>query len=557
MIEDARKINPGTSIEADLCVVGGGAAGICLALEYMECGKSVVLIPGGGPSQTANGLDLYRGKVSPPGTHEPLEENRLRMWGGTTTVWGGRCIPFDPIDFQARAWVSNSGWPIGPDELKSYISRACTLCEVGASDFDARSVFPNTRGEILSGFDNEDFVTWPLERWSIPTDFSRRYRHELESASNLRVLLYAHAIHLQVDPTGTSLRYVQAACKPGRNFTVAAKSTVIACGALENARLLLAARDISLSGIGNNHDQVGRFYQSHRFGVCGHVVLKNPKRDFVYDFEKDGEGVYCRRRFWLTPEAQRRHSVGNAVGFFFRPVAGTSEHRNAMVSSILLVKTFLGGARKGPRRLFEILRDQKQDLLTHLGIVLKDGPAVFGQLAAVSYTRFFQKRRLPMILSPKSSNRFHLFYQTEHVPDADSRVILDPASTDEYGMPRIDVRIRFAEIDHRTVKTFVTLFKNRVEESGVGTFHLSEEEQDFLSNPSASEFNSNSHNIGTTRMSDDPLFGVVDRNCRIHGIDNLYIAGSSIFPTSSHANPTLMIVAMALRLADHLKVKKF
>jgi choline dehydrogenase-like flavoprotein len=160
-----------------------------------------------------------------------------------------------------------------------------------------------------------------------------------------------------------------------------------------------------------------------------------------------------------------------------------------------------------------------------------------------------------MILSPKSSNRFHLFYQTEHVPDADSRVILDPASTDEYGMPRIDVRIRFAEIDHRTVKTFVTLFKNRVEESGVGTFHLSKEEQDFLSNPSASGFNSNSHNIGTTRMSNDPLSGVINRNCRIHGIDNLYIAGSSIFPTSSHANPTLMIVAMALRLADHLKVR--
>jgi choline dehydrogenase-like flavoprotein len=553
MIEDARSIPPDTLLQADLCIIGGGAAAIAVALEYLKSGRQVIVLPGGGPNQTARGIDLYRGNVSPPGSHEPLEENRLRMWGGTTTVWGGRIVPFDPVDFEQRPWVPGSGWPIPLESLRDPIARACELAEAGTADFDARSVFPKTQPEILKSFDNDTFAAWPLERWSVPTDFSKRYRPDLDAAPNVRVLLHAHAIHLQLDPGGKSVRHVDAACVPGKVFRIAAKRTVIACGALENARLLLASRDVLPAGIGNGLDQVGRYYQSHRFGVCGCAELKDPTKDFIYDFERDREGIYCRRRFWLTREAQEKHRVGNVVGFFFRNVSGASEHRNAMVSCVLLVKTLLGGAKKGPRRLFQILKDQRRDLLTHLGIVLKDGPSIFGQLAAVAYTRCFQKRRLPMVLPNRKSNRFPLFFQTEHAPLADSRVLLDPNAVDDFGMPRLDARIRFSEIDYRTIATFVTLFKERLEGSGLGTFHLTEDEKQFLADPSRQEFNSNSHNIGTTRMAERPEDGVVDVNCKVHGVDNLYVAGSSVFPTSSHANPTLMIVALALRLSDHLK----
>lgn len=555
MIEDARSIPPDTRLDADLCIIGGGAAAISLALEYMKSGRKTIILPGGGPNQTASGIDLYRGKVSPAGSHEPLEENRLRMWGGTTTVWGGRCVPFDPIDFESRPWIPDSGWPVGLDDLKDYISQANELSEAGAADFDARSVFPETQAEIVRGFDNEEFASWPLERWSIPTDYSKRYRAELESEPNVRVLLHAHASHLQMDPGANVLQHVKAACSPGRVFQINARNTVIACGALENARLLLAARDVLPAGIGNEHDLVGRYYQSHRFGVCGHAELRDPTKDFVYDFEKDDEGVYCRRRFWLTPHAQKEHQVGNVVGFFFRTVSGSSEHRNAMVSSLLLVKTLLGGASKGPRRLFQILKDQRRELVSHLWIILKDGPGIFGQLTAVAYTRLFQKRRLPMVLPPKKTNRFPLFYQTEHTPLWDSRVLLDHSSLDDFGMPRLEAKIKFSEIDHRTVTTFVSKFKERLERSGLGTFHLSDDEKEFLAHPERQEFNSNSHNIGTTRMAVTADTGVVDVNCKVHSVANLYVAGSSVFPTSSHANPTLMIVALSLRLADHLKSK--
>jgi choline dehydrogenase-like flavoprotein len=310
MIEDARSIPPDTLLQADLCIIGGGAAAIAVAIEYHKSGRQVILLPGGGPNQTASGIDLYRGKVSPPGSHEPLEENRLRMWGGTTTVWGGRIVPFDPVDFEQRPWMPGSGWPIPLESLRDPIARACEFSEAGTADFDARSVFPRTQPEILKSFDDDTFATWPLERWSVPTDFSKRYRPDLDAAPNVRVLLHAHAIHLQLDPEGKIVRHVDAACQPGRVFRIEAKRTVIACGALENARLLLASRDVLPAGIGNAHDQVGRYYQSHRFGVCGCAELKDPTKDFIYDFERDREGIYCRRRFWLTREAQEKHQVG-------------------------------------------------------------------------------------------------------------------------------------------------------------------------------------------------------------------------------------------------------
>ena len=553
MIEDARKLATDSILEADLCIVGGGAAAIAVAMGYKDCGRSVIVLPGGGLNQSSIGIDLYRGKVTPEGSHEPLEENRLRMWGGTTTVWGGRCVPFDPIDFENRSWVPGSGWPIGVSDVQPYLEPACRFAEAGDPLFDARVTFPDTQPEIIEGFDNGELVSWPLERWSVPTDFSKRYREDLDAASNIRVLLHAQVIHLQLAEDGHTLSHVDAACSPGHVFRIKAKRTVIACGALETARLMLAARDVDARGIGNENDLVGRYYQSHRFGVCGQVVLKNPDKGFIYDFEKDSDGVYCRRRFWLTPSAQQEHRVCNVVGFFFRTVSSGAEHRNAMVSTVLVMKTLLGGARKGPRRLFQIIRAQRRELLQHAGIILKDGPSVFGQLAAVAYTRCFQKRRLPMVLPFRKVNRFPLFYQTEHAPDPESRVLLDPVSVDEFGMPRLDVRIRFSDIDHRTCSTFIHLFKQRLEEAELGTFEISGEEQKLLDQPSSQNFNSNSHNIGTTRMSDRPDQGVVDTNCRVHSVGNLYIAGSSVFPTSSHANPTLMIIALALRLADHLK----
>jgi choline dehydrogenase-like flavoprotein len=553
MIEDARKIPPEVTLDADLCIIGGGPAGITLALELANSGKQVVLLVGGARRETATNRDLYRGFSDPPGSHEPLEENRPRVWGGGTTVWGSRCVPFDPVDFEAREWIPNSGWPIRYEEMAAYQARANELCEAGDNQYDARVALPGTQPEMIAGLDNAELATWPLERWGPPTNFARRYEPPLAAAGNVRVLLHAHATRLQLAPGGGSLEEVLAATSPGRAFRVRAKRYVLACGALENARLLLASNDVAACGVGNESDCVGRYYQSHLFGVVAWAQLRDPAHGFMYEFERDRAGVYCRRRFWLTPEAQRARRAGNAIGFFFRPPFGSAVHRSALFSATYLGKFFLTtlkrySLREGWRRV----RENRRALGEHFRVVLRNAPGLVPQVARLIRQRFFAKRRLPIVLTPRKANHFHLFYQSEHAPNRESRVVLH-AEKDDFGMPRLDVRIRFGEADFATPIELHRVLKERFLASGVGDFHYDE---DALRTKLAEEvhrFNSNAHHIGTTRMSDDPGHGVVDRHGRVHTVDNLYVAGASVLPTSSHANPTLTLVALTLRLAAHLK----
>ena len=438
MIEDARRIPNGTVLEGDLCIVGGGAAGIALAREFIGSRRKVILLVGAGKRESAADRDLYRGFASPVGGHEPLEENRRRIWGGSTAAWGGRCIPFDEVDFEPREWVPHSGWPFRRAELAPYFTRATALCEAGEDRFDARDVFPDTQPEIVAGLDDATVASWPLERWGPPTHFGRRYEKELRAAPNISVLLHAHAKHLQLAPPGGALRHVVVATKPGHEFTVRARRVVLACGGLENPRLLLAANDVARTGIGNEADNVGRFYQSHLFGVAAFARLCDPGRGFVYEFERDAEGVYCRRRFWITPEAQRARRMGNAIGFFFRPPIAHAVHRNALFSATFLGKFFLGvfqryGVRGGMARI----RAERTALREHMGVVLRHAPGLAPQIVRLVQQRFFARRRLPIVLAPRAGNQFHLFYQTEHLPNPEIRVVLH-AERDALGMPRLE-----------------------------------------------------------------------------------------------------------------------
>lgn len=555
MIEDARQIPPGTVLEADLCIIGGGPAGLSIALELANTGRKVIVLVGGGRREQEDYRDLYRGHASPPGSHEPLEENRPRVLGGGTTVWGSRCVPYDPVDFERRDWIPHSGWPITYESLRGHFDRASILCETGHFDFDARSTFPGKQPEMIAGFDSAELATWPLERWGPPTDFGRRYARDLSRASNLSVLLHAHATHLQLEAHGGALRQVDAASAPGRAFVVRAKRYVLACGGLENARLLLAADDVAKAGIGNHSDCVGRFYQAHLFGVIGHARLRDPNKDFIYEFERDREGVYCRRRFWVTPEAQQRLRIGNGIGFFFRPPIAHAVHRNALSSALFLGKFTVSSLKRlGLRGAVARARNERRVLGEHLEVVLRNAPGLAPQVVRLIQQRFFARRRLPIVLAPRSTNQFHLFYQTEHAPNPESRVVLHQ-DRDAFGMRRLEARIRFEQVDFQSVLQLHRLMRERFAASGVGEFIYEEAELRAKLEDEARKFNSNAHHIGTTRMSEDPARGVVDPQCRVHGVENFYLAGSSVFPTSSHANPTLTLVAVALRLADHLKAE--
>lgn len=552
MFEDARHIPRGACLSADFCVVGGGPVAIALALRLAETRKEILILPGGGWKEQEQDRDRYRGLVEPAGSHEPLEENRRRVWGGTGTVWGGRCVPFDPIDFENRPWIPHSGWPISPQEAEKYLQEALEFCEAGPGPFDASLAFPGTAKEILKGFDNEEWSTRNLERWSPPTNFGRRYYGSLYQSSSVRILMNGQATRLQLNRDGKKIEKVRAAARPGQDFQIEANTFVLACGGLENARLLLASRDVQRNGVGNQHDQVGRYYQSHLFGVCGRAVLKSPE-PFIYDFERDSRGVYCRRRFWFTPAAQQRHKTGNVVGIFFRELSGSSLHRDAATSAVFIVKNLLrawSGEKGALRRLW---RENGSTLSEHLQTVWQQAPEAAPLLLQHAFQRMFGQRRLPYILPSKQSGCFPLFYQAEHAPNPESRVVLSPEARDDLGVPRLVAQIRFSQVDYKTVKVFHHEFQGRLRNAKLGDFLYDEQELAGQLEQRAGGFNSNAHHIGTTRMSFRPQEGVVDQDARVHGITNLFVAGSSIFPTSGHANPTLLAVALAMRLGDFLR----
>jgi choline dehydrogenase-like flavoprotein len=553
MIDDARSIPRGKTLTCDVCIIGGGPAGITIAKELAGTATRVIQLEAGGRKETAQGRDLYRGFAEPKNSHEPLEENRRRNWGGATSAWGGRCIPFDAVDFEKRDWVPHSGWPVTKAQMDPFYARALTLCEAGEYKFRAEEAFPETQREIIAGFDGHDVVSNPMERWGPPTHFGKRYARELQAAANITVLLHANCLHLQLNPEGTRIEKVRAASFERNEFFVEAKIFVLACGGLENARLLLASNDVIKAGVGNQSDNVGRYYMAHLFGAIATAKLRDNTRGFIFDLERDRDQVYCRRRFWITPEAQQENKMLNAIAFFFRPPLSRAVHRNALFSSAYLAKFFLTTLKRNrPGRALAIMRENRPTLAAHSKIVLADAPRLVPQVAHIIRNRYFTKRRLPFILPSKSVNNYCLYYQSEHAPNPASRVVLH-TERDFFGLPRLLVKIAFTDLDVQTVLQTHRIIRNQFAKTQTGELFYEESVLRDDIKHEVEDFNSSAHQIGTTRMSAAPSDGVVDADCRVHGVQNLFVAGSSVFPTSGHANPTLTIVAFAVRLADHLK----
>jgi len=548
MIISGDELEDGTRLEADLCLVGGGPAAISIALEMVASGKKVLLISGGGWSETIANQDLHRGASVPAGSHEPLEENRRRQFGGASAAWGGRCIPFEPLDFRKRDWVPDSGWPFSYEELRPYYERAAVLCQCGEFEFDARKVFPQAPGEILPGFDDGVFVSYPLERWSPPVNFAKEYHKELEAAENLRVLLDVHVLAFRMTDATDRISHIEIAAGEKR-LTVKAEQFVLAAGGIENARLLLvSANDHFPTGLGNHHDNVGRYYMSHLFGNFAEVIPKDREN---LNFEFDKEGVYCRRRWWITEETQERKGLLNTI-FFLYQCRSQEGHRDALFSAMFIAKSLLSVvSQKVPGKMMRRSREILPGLREHGFNLLKNGFKQLPEIARISLKRM-SRRRLPYVLPGKSTLRWGLYFQAEQTPCRESRIRLSESQKDTYGMPRVEALIGFNPGDAESVVKAHELFVSRFRERNLGEIvYSSEGFRDYLA-ASERHFNSAAHHLGTTRMSDDPMTGVVDRNACVHGIKNLFVAGSSVFPTGGHANPTLTLVAQALRLAHHL-----
>lgn len=502
MMLEAESLPEGCVLPADVCVIGAGPAGISLALELIDSGLDVVLLESGGLKPEAPTQALYAGAVADPRLHPPPDRDRERRFGGTTASWAGRCLPLDPIDFEPRDWIPYSGWPFGPEVLAPYYPRASQLCEVGEFVYDAGRAFQRPLPPLLPALEPQAFDGNALERFSCPTDFGHRYGHRLRSAANVRVILHANATKLWLDPEGRRVENVGARTLAGRGFEVDARDVVLATGGLEVPRLLLANRDVQRSGIGNQHDQVGRYYMSHLSGCVGSLRFGDAAAQPWIDYDLADDGVFCRRRFALRPEAQRRLALGNfALRLQHRPYDWHDP---------------LGALRAG----WHWLRDRQRS-----------------------------GRRLPSPVQRPRRGRYALAFSAEQRPNPDSRVTLSE-DTDPLGLPRLQVDWRYSRGDVDTVQRGLDLFLEELERAGLGRCDYDPQALEPQLPGAGLE---RGHHLGTARMGSDPRRSVVDPQCRVHEVDNLYVAGSAVFPTAGQADPTLTLVALALRLGEHLR----
>jgi choline dehydrogenase-like flavoprotein len=546
MILDADNIEMGACLWADVCIVGGGPAGISMALSLSGQGLKIVLLESGKRREHAATQALYAGEVADERLHSPTDKYRQRVIGGSTATWGGRCVPFDPIDFETRAQVPDSGWPLSFEDLLPFYPEANALAEAGRFSYDADEALDAATPPMFRGFESELVRTNSLERFSCPTDFGRRYARRLQLASDVKVLLGANCTALRLEPDGKRLDEIEVKTLAGRSFRVVVRCAVLATGGLETARLLLASRDIARAGIGNEHDVVGRYYMCHIAGNVGTLTINGPTSDVRHGYEVSPEGVYCRRRLSVSAAEQRRRGLANAVARLHFPRITDPSHRNGVLSGLFLVRRLI--SYEYGKRLNDGTVTTPALYARHLFNIVADPVDTTAFLAHWVMRRTLAQRKFPSVILRNRTNRFSLEVHGEQTPRADSRVTLT-GKADALGMPQLRVDWRYSRGDIESARRTLDLIAQEFERTGTGRleYDAGTFEEDLM------RFGAyGGHHIGTARMGTDVRKSVVDPDCRVHSVDNLYVAGSAVFPTSSQANPTLTLIALSLRLGRHL-----
>ena len=532
-----------SQLDADICVVGGGPAGISIALHLIEATNlKVALLESGGLEpeegpQTLNeganvGLDYY-----------DLTTTRHRVLGGSSHKWAGWCRPMDELDFQGRPGIPNSGWPISYLDMQPHFRAAERLCQL-ESEVWAPTPNMDLPPLYLNPFVGDD-VEIALWQGSPPTKFGHVYRKRLEAAQQVQVIVGATATEVLSDETGSRATGVSVSSLDGNTFAVHARAVVLAAGAIETARLLLASDKANPAGLANENDNVGRYFMEHPHLVTGRIELfpeGTSSRPHLASIDKGLGGVRARLAlqrpagatkiaYTVSPARQQAEQLLN-FSTHLRTVSPVSREESDAYQAFKLAV----GNLRSPSRILRQVRDKAipDDSENVTKRLIKGTP----EIMTVIYNEALKK-----------PTQLALYTQCEQSPNRDSRVSLDRSRTDALGLPQIRLDWQLSRIDKESAVTAQQIIGNRLESAGLGRL-VPEPAFTEDSNSWGGGLRGGHHHMGTTRMATDPAKGVVDEHGQVHTVRDLYVGDSGVFPVSGYANPLLTTVAWAVRLAN-------
>jgi len=509
MFIDSRELQQGQNINAEVCIIGAGAAGITIAKKLARTNIGVCLIESGGIEFDTATQDLYSGEITGE-KYEALDHCRLRFFGGSTNHWGGWTRPLDPVDFSSRNYGDLLGWPINEKDLQPYYKETDSLLQLGNHSFS--SLYWKEQTRHTPPLESDEIQTC-IYRLSPPARFGTLYGNDIKESQTTWCFPFSNVTDIRMSENGTSAKEVIVQTLVGNHFKITAYIVILAAGGIENPRLMLACNSQHKAGIGNQNDLVGRYFADHRGIWGGFFTPSNPLMD---------THAYLPHHPFLR-SGESPNKIAAALTLKEKDI---SEQELPNFSVFVAPENFQA-TPSNERENAKTLQEAISTLATRQNTATPYGDA-----------------EMPMI--KKNGGMHSLIINAEPFPMRSSRVSLSHEK-DKLGMQKTRLYWQNSTLEKEKASKIILALASRIGSTNLGRVYTPD---DYQWPPVWQELGR--HHMGTTRMSNSPKDGVVDKNCRVHGYDNLYVAGSSVFPTYGYAQPTYTIVALALRLADHI-----